>query len=136
MPELVRCSGADRDGLKDLRASGWTIGIATNGMVDNQVGKIRRTGLSDLVDGWVISSEAGFRKPDAAIFETLARRLSCDLIPGWMVGDSLEADVAGGNNVGLHTAWVTSNVDTLSPGDPQPTITVPRAADAIRNILS
>jgi HAD superfamily hydrolase (TIGR01549 family) len=133
MPELVRCTDEDKDGLQALRRSGWAIGIVTNGMVDNQEGKIMATGLSDLVDGWVVSEAVGVRKPDPAIFHALARQLDCPL-DGWMVGDSLQLDVAGGAAVGLRTAWVRP------PGaDPNigvsPSVIADTAADAIRQIL-
>lgn len=99
MPDLVRCAEPDLQALRVLRETGWTIGIVTNGMADNQEGKIRRTGLADLVYGWVISSEVGYRKPDPEIFRALASRLDCSL-QGWMVSDSLQMDVAGGAAVG------------------------------------
>ena len=83
------------------------LGIATNGMADNQVGKIRRTGLDELVDGWVVSSEIGIRKPDPRMLSELAMRLGVPL-NGWMVGDGLESDVEAGRRAGLHTAWVTA----------------------------
>ena len=79
MPELVRCSEADKRALADLRAAGWTLGIVTNGMTDNQEGKIRSTGLAHLIDGWVVSDEIGYRKPEPQIFSALAKRLGCTL---------------------------------------------------------
>lgn len=75
MPQLVCCTAEDLDALSALRATGWTVGIVTNGMVDNQEGKIRRTGFADVVDGWVISSEVGSRKPDVAIFAAPAKKV-------------------------------------------------------------
>lgn len=106
MPELVHCTEADKEALRCLRDAGWHLGIVTNGMANNQEGKIRHTGLDELVDGWVISAEVGCRKPDVRIFEILAERLGCRL-DGWMIGDSLEHDVAGGHAAGLRTAWIT-----------------------------
>ncbi|GAB3806473.1 HAD family hydrolase [Humibacter antri] len=133
MPDLVQCTDADKAALRGLRAEGWTIGVLTNGSVQNQEGKIRATGLAALVDGWVISEEAGFRKPDPAIFRALAERLGCSL-RGWMVGDSLEHDVAGGAAVGLRTAWITSaGVPTTSAG--VPTITARTVTDAVFAML-
>jgi hypothetical protein len=41
--------------------------------VDNQIGKLRRTGILALLDGWCVSEEVGIRKPDPAIF-ALARQ--------------------------------------------------------------
>ncbi len=96
MPSLVTVNDDDRRALAEFRAAGWTLGIVTNGMADNQEGKIRRTGLDTLVDGWVISDVVGARKPSPVIFHALA------------VGDSLEFDVAGGAGVGLQTAWIDS----------------------------
>lgn len=132
MPDLVRCSDADRAALQDLRGAGWVLGIVTNGMADNQEGKIRNTGLAELVDGWVVSSELGVRKPAPDIFHALARRLGCPL-EGWMLGDSLEMDVTGGQAAGLATAWITST-PVVNP-HPAPTITAPTVADAVHEIL-
>lgn len=134
MPELVGCSDPDLAALRGLREAGWTLGVVTNGMVDNQEGKIRRTGLAGLIDGWVISEEVGVRKPDRAIFEALAARLGCPL-EGWMVGDSLEMDVAGGHGAGLNTVWITSDAsDAASPI--QATLTAPTVAAAAEAIAA
>lgn len=74
MPELVSCRAEDLDALLRLQVAGWRIGIVTNGMADNQLAKIRNTGLDELVDGWAISSEVGCRKPDPEIFRLAAAR--------------------------------------------------------------
>jgi FMN phosphatase YigB (HAD superfamily) len=47
MPELATCRAESVDALTRLRLAGWRIGIVTNGMTDNQLGKIRNTGLAD-----------------------------------------------------------------------------------------
>jgi FMN phosphatase YigB (HAD superfamily) len=49
-PELASCRSEDLDALRRLRQGGWRVGIVTNGMTDNQLAKIRNTGLSDVVD--------------------------------------------------------------------------------------
>ncbi|MGH3352373.1 MAG: HAD family hydrolase [Nocardioides sp.] len=131
MPSLVAVADEDRHALVDLRAAGWTLGIVTNGMADNQEGKIRRTGLDALVDGWVVSDSVGVRKPHPGIFDALADRLGCDL-DGWMVGDTLELDVAGGNAVGLRTAWIDR--DGSDPSGYQPDLVVDSVAAAARAI--
>jgi putative hydrolase of the HAD superfamily len=48
MPGLVRCDPKVLDGLSQLRASGWRVGIVSNGTADNQLAKIERSG------GWMI----------------------------------------------------------------------------------
>jgi len=131
MPSLVKVSDEDRSALAELRAAGWTVGIVTNGMLDNQEGKIRRTGLDSLVDGWVVSDAVGARKPAPAIFEALSTALGCGL-EGWMIGDSLELDVAGGAAVGLRTAWLDDGSD---PTGFHADVVVKSVAAAVRAIL-
>ncbi len=132
MPSLVTVNDDDRRALAELRAAGWTLGIVTNGMADNQEGKIRRTGLDTLVDGWVISDVVGARKPSPVIFHALAERLGCPL-DGWMIGDSLELDVAGGTGVGLQTAWIDG--DGPDATSFQPDLVVQSVAAAAVTIL-
>ena len=55
--------------LQTLRDVGWRLGIVTNGSVTAQAEKVRRLGLSPLVDGVCISGEIGLQKPDPRIFE-------------------------------------------------------------------
>jgi FMN phosphatase YigB (HAD superfamily) len=84
MPELASCRPADLDALRELRQAGWRIGIVTNGMTDNQLGKIRNTGLDRLVDAWCISDDVGVRRPAPGIFHLAAER--CGATPGGMDG--------------------------------------------------
>ncbi|WP_167131602.1 HAD family hydrolase [Paramicrobacterium chengjingii] len=135
MPELVRCSDDDKAALDVLRSEGWKLGIVTNGMRDNQEGKIRATGLDRLVDGWAISSVVGARKPDPQIFESMSRQLG-EPLSGWVVGDSLEMDVIGGSRVGLNTIWITTDVTELARHDVEPTLIAPTVASAARSIVS
>lgn len=74
MPHLVTCIPDLLGGLAELRASGWRVGIVTNGMADNQLGKIERTGLVDVVDGYACSGAEGARKPDRRLFEIAGAR--------------------------------------------------------------
>lgn len=133
MPLLVSCADADRAALIDLRAAGWRLGIVTNGMVDNQEGKIRQLGLDVLVDGWVISAEVDVRKPERGIFEALASRLDCPL-DGWMVGDSVEMDVMGGRAVGLRTALITADAREMATSSAD--LVVSSVAEAAALILA
>jgi HAD superfamily hydrolase (TIGR01549 family) len=107
MPNLVHCRPAVLDGLRGLQASGWLVAIVTNGTADNQLGKIRNTGLADVVDAWALSGAEGIRKPEIGLFEIAAKRCGVTLDGGgWMIGDNLVADVAGGRAAGLRTIWI------------------------------
>jgi putative hydrolase of the HAD superfamily len=107
LPELVTCRPEVLEGLMRLRAAGWLVAIVTNGMTDNQLGKIQRTGLAGHVNGWAISGAEGVGKPDARLFEIAARRCGATLDGGgWAIGDDPEKDIAGGRGAGLGTVWI------------------------------
>ncbi|GII94698.1 HAD family hydrolase [Sinosporangium siamense] len=107
MPYLVRCRPEVLEGLARLRASGWKVGIVTNGTADNQLGKIQRTGLAEAVDAYALSGLEGIRKPEVGLFEIAARRCGMPLaVGGWMVGDHPIADIEGGQAAGLRTVWI------------------------------
>ncbi|MFB4285046.1 HAD family hydrolase [Nonomuraea sp. MTCD27] len=107
MPHLVQCYPGVLAGLAELRGAGWRVGIVTNGMADNQLGKLRRTGLADAVDGYAVSGVEDIRKPESGLFEIAAQRCGTSLAEGgWMVGDNLIADIQGGQTAGLRTIWI------------------------------
>jgi putative hydrolase of the HAD superfamily len=107
MPELVVCRPEVLAGLAALRAVGWRLGIVTNGRTDNQLGKIERTGLGEVVHGVAVSEEAGVRKPAPDIFALAAARAGAELAGGgWMVGDNPLADCAGAAASGLRAVWI------------------------------
>jgi putative hydrolase of the HAD superfamily len=83
------------------------VGIVTNGMADNQLGKLRQTGLANAVDGYAVSGAEGIRKPETGLFEIAAQRCGTSLVAGgWMVGDNLIADIEGARTAGLRTIWI------------------------------
>lgn len=135
MPELVGLFPGTADALRRLREAGWTLGIASNGMIDNQLGKIRRTGLDRLVDGWVVSSEVGARKPDPRLLLALAEQLGVAL-DGWMVGDGLESDVEAGRRAGMRTAWIRTAWIGGQDGSDLADLVVRDAASFARAILT
>jgi len=92
--------------LRELADLGEALVVVTNGDAWQQRATIERTGLADLVTGSVISGALGVKKPDARIFAA-AREIAGPGRTTWMVGDDIEADMAGGRAVGLETAWVS-----------------------------
>ncbi|WP_327325127.1 HAD family hydrolase [Streptomyces sp. NBC_01210] len=103
----VTCSGRVLAGMDALRATGWRVGIATNGATDIQNTKLQATGLIGRVDGVCVSESVGARKPATAVFEAAAVACGSRLSQGgWMVGDSPETDIDGGRRAGLRTIWI------------------------------
>ncbi|WP_328786049.1 HAD family hydrolase (plasmid) [Streptomyces canus] len=107
MAAAVTCRPAVLEGLAQLRAAAWTIGIATNGASDIQRAKLAATGISDLVDGVAVSGDIEIRKPDRRLFDLAAAHCGLALAHGgWMIGDNPTADIGGGHQAGLHTIWL------------------------------
>ena len=119
---LVESTGATAC-LEALRAAGHTVVVVTNGGTEPQHHKIDVLGFRDLVDGVVVSEEAGVAKPDPAIFELAARSVGGELDGGWMVGDAAVNDVVAAGRLGLRTAWIQRG-RTWDPSLPPPTVTV------------
>jgi putative hydrolase of the HAD superfamily len=112
MAEAVTCTPAVLSGLGRLRSAGWSVVVVTNGAGDIQRAKLARTGIDEFIDAVCISEEIGIRKPDVGIFREAARLVGADgLSGGWMVGDSVQNDVAGGRAAGLRTIWISDGTD-------------------------
>ncbi|MGK5543374.1 HAD family hydrolase [Streptomyces sp. URMC 127] len=105
-PLFLCCSQHVLDQLARLRACGWRVGVVTNGLTRTQTAVLEHSGLTQHLDGWIISEEAGIRKPDPRIFALAAERCGTGLAAGWFCGDSPEADVIGGQLAGLRTLWI------------------------------
>ncbi|MFJ2032903.1 HAD family hydrolase [Streptosporangium sp. NPDC087985] len=61
-----------------------------------------------------LSGAEGIRKPDVALFEIAAKRCAVTTLAedGWMIGDNLTADIAGGRAAGLRTIWIDRGTST------------------------
>ncbi len=125
--------------LQQLADDGWALGVVTNGSPDAQRLKLEVARLTPYFGSVVISGEYGVRKPDPALFHVALDELQApDTGAGVMVGDSLTADVVGGQLAGLQTVWI-SHGRTLRHEDPVPTRTtleVVSAANALRTLVS
>ena len=125
-----------RAALDDVRRAGWHLAVITNGPVARQSTKIRATGLEEIADAVCISHEVGVDKPDPLIFRTAAARAGCTLEGAWMVGDNLDADIAGAQGVGARTAWVKPDepwIDFHSGAEPD--LVATSFPDAVRRLL-
>src|SRR5262249_29676561 len=97
---LVACA------LAIVEDTGWVPVVVTNGETRQQEAKLRRTGLDRYLAAWVISEEAGVRKPNPRIFAIAAERARTRLAGAWMVGDSPEADIGGAAAAGVRSVWL------------------------------
>jgi putative hydrolase of the HAD superfamily len=112
--EIVREGLLERLRLEPLVAcalgiaedAGWVPVVVTNGEVRMQEEKLRRTGLDRYLAAWVISEEAGCRKPNPRIFGIAAERARARLRGACMIGDAPEADIGGADAIGVPSIWL------------------------------
>lgn len=86
------------------------IGIVTNGFTALQKKRLTNTGVDQFIDLLVISEEVGAAKPESKIFEYALEKMS-NPTPNkvLMVGDNLDTDILGGNQMGFDTCWFNFN---------------------------
>jgi FMN phosphatase YigB (HAD superfamily) len=126
-----------RAALDDVRAAGWSFAVVTNGPTTVQTRKVRAAGLDKLADAVCISDEVGAAKPDPLVFRTAAARAGTTLEGAWMIGDNLDADIAGGLGVGARTAWVKREYDWLTySSGVEPDLVAIDFPDAVRRLLA
>lgn len=95
--------------------------IVTNGIGVTQHKRLHNSNLAPLIDLMVVSEECGFTKPDKRIFHYTfdllkVTRESSRIL---MIGDKLETDILGANNVGIDSCWFnpeqSSNSTSIDP---------------------
>jgi putative hydrolase of the HAD superfamily len=92
--------------LVAFRSQGVRLALLTNGEAANQRRSVERYGLAHHFDCIVIEGEFGVGKPDERVFRHALESCSAAPDSAWMVGDSLEADIAPAVALGLHAVWV------------------------------
>ena len=94
------------DLLKNLIHQGYELYAATNGITFIQTGRLEQSGIAPFFKEIFISEQLHTQKPDAAFYEKIGTRISnFDKHHALMIGDSLSADIQGGNNAGIDTVW-------------------------------
>ncbi len=87
--------------LLDYLKGKYELHIITNGFSDIQLVKITSAKLGDYFNVVVTSGCTGYKKPSTQIFEYALRQAGAKTQESIMIGDSLEADIAGAKNSAL-----------------------------------
>lgn len=83
-----------------------TLAIVSNGIAKVQASRLRDSGLEPYIDEVFVSEKLGVEKPNRRFFEHALRTLGIEHKERVLVvGDSLTADIKGGQNAGLPTCW-------------------------------
>ena len=92
--------------LKGLKERGTGVYLVSNAQACFTRDEIEELGISSLFDGVLISSEAGVKKPDRAIFYKASEIFNIDLSDCIYVGNDLHDDVLGAHGAGLKTVYI------------------------------
>jgi len=96
------------DALRHWQNNRVLLALLTNGSSDIQRRKIHRFRLGSLFKAIVIEGELGCGKPDERVFLHALGQLNVAAGEAWMVGDDLERDIAGAQQLGIFSFWVDS----------------------------
>ena len=113
------CAGA-AEHLKNNRRWLETLhGTYKLAVISNNFGNTRgwcdEYGLTPLLEAIIDSTVLGIAKPDARIFEAALSELGVAPAHAIYVGDSYSADMVGGKNAGLWTAWLVGDQERACP---------------------
>jgi putative hydrolase of the HAD superfamily len=114
-----------------LEAGGARIGMVTNGAATVQRDKLDAVGLSGRFDPLVISSDAGFTKPDPRIFEVALSAAGVPAAETWFVGDNRWHDLPGARQTGIRTYWLDRHGAGLQGDGPQPDAVIASLAELV-----
>ncbi len=124
------------DLLRHLRDLGIVVGLASNASSHYFVSECcRRLQFATYLDPIVTSAAVGWTKPDPRIFHAVLVPWSLPPTAVVMVGDTLEADILGGQRLGMRTILLTAqhHVPDIYPRGTLPTADI--SADAVTDSL-
>ncbi|TYL40319.1 HAD family hydrolase [Natronococcus pandeyae] len=121
-PSAVRFRPGAAAALEHARERGQ-VALITNGGRPTQIQKLRALDIEDAFDVRVYTDpSAGIHpKPNAAPFERALGELEATPDAAIHVGDSLRADIAGANAMGIDSAWIDVGRDRAAEDEHVPT---------------
>lgn len=123
--------------LKEIQKMGIKTALITNGSSELQNFKLMSLGMSDCFDEVIISGETAYEKPDARIFQLMARSLGVKTNEMLYIGDHPLNDIEGSRNAGCIPVWVKTTGTWIYPEIEKPELqveTVKKIPDIIRKL--
>lgn len=97
--------------LRTLEAGGYRLGLVSNAGDNKDVFQlVDRFQIEPFFDFILTSAACSYRKPHPRIFELALAHWNIPAGEIAMVGDSLEADIHGAQELGIHGVWITRRV--------------------------
>jgi len=96
-----------------LLERGHRLALLTNGSSTFQRRKLHRFELEKLFELILVEGELGYGKPDRRVFQAAVEHFGPEGREAWMIGDNLDADIAGAQALGLKGVWHDANGEGL-----------------------
>jgi HAD superfamily hydrolase (TIGR01662 family) len=104
--------------LEALKGMGYRLGMISNAADDENVQELVDKGNLRSHFEFILSSAAcGIRKPDAHIFHLALDHFETSPEKTAMVGDTLDADILGANQLGIYSIWVPRHAKNPPEGE-------------------
>ena len=92
----------------------YKLHIITNGFEEVQHKKLKNSGIDYYFSTVTTSEEVGVKKPNPKVFLTALNKANSLPTQSVMIGDSLEADILGANNIGMQTIFYNYRNESIS----------------------
>lgn len=92
--------------LQYLNGKNYILHLITNGFEKVQYNKINNAELQHYFNEVITSEASNSIKPNKEIFEYALQKTGANLHESIMIGDNLEADIQGANNIGMDSVFV------------------------------
>ena len=92
----------------------YRLHIITNGFEEVQHKKLKNSGIDHYFSTVTTSEEVGLKKPNPKVFLTALNKANSLPAQSVMIGDSLEADILGANNIGMQTIFYNYRNENIS----------------------
>jgi len=103
--EMIQLFPQARETLEYLSKNNISLALMTNGESEKQRSKIKRFNLERFFDVILVEGEIGYGKPDKEVYYMALDALKLEPDDVWAVGDNLEWDVWGPQQLGIYSIW-------------------------------
>ena len=101
--------------LEYLKSKDYQLHLITNGFESVQHNKLKGCGLTNYFVEIITSEGSNSIKPNKEIFDFALQKAKAKTKESIMIGDNLDADIEGGINAGLDTAFVNHLNNDIYP---------------------
>jgi len=103
--EMIELFPQAEETLEYLKNNNILLALMTNGESEKQRSKIKRFNLEKFFDIILVEGEIGYGKPDKEVYTMALDALNLEPDDVWAVGDNLEWDVWGPQQLGIYSIW-------------------------------